>query len=111
MSFTADLRFATRSLRRSTLFTSVAVLSLALGIGANTAVFTLLDQAILRLLPVQDPKSLGQLKEVGGFYGSNTGLNSLSYPIYRDFLEQNQVFSGMFCSALRAFQPHIQWPK
>ena len=103
MSFAAALRYAIRSLYKSPLFTLVAVFSLALGIGANTAVFTLLDQAILRFLPVQDPGSLAQLKEVGAYYGSNTGMNALSYPIYRDFLEQNQVFSGMFCSATKPF--------
>jgi predicted permease len=97
MSLPRELRFAVRSLTKSPVFVAVAVISLALGIGANTAVFTLLDQAILRLLPVQDPRQLIQLAENGSFHGSNTGMNSLSYPIYRDFSEQNQVFSGMFC--------------
>ena len=52
-----DISFAFRNLRRSPLFTLVAVSSLALGIGANTAIFTLIDQLMLRLLPVQDPSS------------------------------------------------------
>ena len=55
--FLFDLRFALRNLRRSPLFTVVAVASLALGIGANTAIFTLIDQLMLRLLPVTDPSS------------------------------------------------------
>lgn len=97
MDLTGELRFAFRSLTKAPVFTAVAVLSLALGIGANTAVFTLLDQVVLRLLPVHEPRQLVQLKEVGVHYGSNTGTNSLSYPIYKDFSEQNQVFSGMFC--------------
>jgi predicted permease len=97
MSFPGEFRYVARSLARSPVFAFVAVLSLALGIGANTAVFTLLDQVLLRLLPVQEPQQLVQLSETGGFHGSNTGINSLSYPIYRDFSEQNQVFSGMFC--------------
>jgi predicted permease len=97
MSLPSELRFVVRSLAKSPVFTVVAVISLALGIGANTAVFTLLDQVLLRLLPVQDPRQLVQLKETGSFHGSNTGMNSLSYPIYRDFSEQNPVFSGMFC--------------
>ena len=54
--FLFDLRFALRSLRRSRLFTLVAVASLSLGIGANTAIFTLIDQLMLRLLPVTRPE-------------------------------------------------------
>ena len=53
----ADLRLALRGLRRSPLFATVAILSLALGIGANTAIFTLIDQILLRKLPVKDPTS------------------------------------------------------
>jgi len=52
----ADLRLALRNLGRSPLFTTVVVASLALGIGANTAIFTLIDQLMLRLLPVKDPE-------------------------------------------------------
>lgn len=54
-SLLRDLRFAVRTLRRSPLFTGVAPFSLALGIGAHTAIFTLMDQLVLRLLPVKDP--------------------------------------------------------
>lgn len=57
-TFWRDLRYGARQLRLNPLFTTVAVLSLALGIGANTAVFTLLDQLVLRLLPVSDPARL-----------------------------------------------------
>ena len=53
-----DLRYAVRSLRKAPLFTAVAVFSLALGIGANTAIFTLIDQLILQLLPVRHPEEL-----------------------------------------------------
>ncbi len=97
MRLPSELRFTLRSLARSPLFVSVAILSLALGIGANTAVFTLLNQVLLRLLPVNDPQKIVQLKEVGEFHGSNTGMNSLSFPLYRDLSQQNQVFSGMLC--------------
>ncbi len=97
MKLPADLTFTFRSLRRSPLFSFVAVLSLALGIGANTAVFTLLNQVLLRFMPVENPQDLVQLYEVGHFYGSNSGINALSYPLYRDLSQQNQVFSGMLC--------------
>jgi predicted permease len=92
----ADLRYSFRSFRKAPVFTAVAILSLALGIGANTAIFTLLDQVLLRLLPVKDPKSLVLLTMRGRHYGSNWGGNMISYPMYRDFQDHNEVFSGMF---------------
>ena len=58
MTSWSDLRLALRGLRRSPLFTTVAILSLALGIGANTAIFTLIDQILLRKLPVKSPDQL-----------------------------------------------------
>jgi predicted permease len=92
-----DLRYAFRSLKKVPVFTAVAILSLALGIGANTAIFTLLDQILLRLLPVKDPKELVLLTMRGAHYGSNWGGNAISYPMFRDFEDRNQVFSTMFC--------------
>jgi len=92
-----DLRYALRTLRKSPLFTTVAVLSLALGIGANTAIFTLIHQLILELLPVKHPEELVLLTAQGRHYGSNTGRNAISYPMYQDFRDKNRVFSGMFC--------------
>jgi predicted permease len=92
-----DLKFAVRTLGRSPVFTGVAVLSVALGIGANTAIFSLLDQVLLRLLPVKEPQQLVLLSMKGMHYGNNTGGNALSYPMYEDFRKNNQVFSGMFC--------------
>src|SRR5882724_8185902 len=92
-----DLRFALRTFVRAPIFTAVAGISLAFGIGANTAIFTLLDQVILRALPVKDPGQLVLLSWHGSHYGSNWGINSLSYPMYRDFRDQNQVFSGLMC--------------
>ncbi len=92
-----DIRFAARTLRKSPVFTGVAVLSLALGIGANTAIFTLLDQILLRMLPVKEPQQLVALAMKGFHYGSNWGMNAISYPMYKDFSENNSVFSGMFC--------------
>src|ERR1700730_13576628 len=92
-----DLRYAVRSLRKAPLFTAVAVFSLALGIGANTAIFTLINQLILQLLPVRHPEELVLLTARGAHYGSNTGSNAISYPMYQDFRDKNEVFRGMFC--------------
>ncbi len=97
MTLWNDIRYALRGFRRTPLFTAVACLSLAFGIGANTAVFSLLDQVLLRLLPVKHPEQLVILEANGSHYGSNTGMNALSYPMYKDFSEHNDVFSGMFC--------------
>jgi predicted permease len=98
-----DLRFAFRTLRKAPLFTSVAVLSLGLGIGANTAIFSLIDQIILQLLPVHNPEELVLLTARGSHYGSNTGGNAISYPMYQDFRDKNAVFQGMFCRFGSAF--------
>ena len=92
-----DLRFAARTFSKSPAFVAVAVLSLTLGIGANTAIFTLTDQLLLRMLPVQHPEQLVLLTAVGRHYGSNMGWNRISYPMYQDFRARNEVFSGMFC--------------
>ncbi len=92
-----DLRYAARMFAKSPMFTAVATLSLALGIGANTAVFSLLDQVMLRRLPVKDPEQLVVLKSQGSHYGSNTGMNALSYPIYKDFRDRNQALSSVIC--------------
>ncbi len=97
-NFTADLRFALRTFRKSPVFVAVALLSLALGIGANTAIFTLVDQLMLRLLPVKDPQQLVTLWGRGQHYGGNNGPYKLSYPMYLDFRDKNQVFDGMFGS-------------
>ncbi len=91
-----DLRYALRVLRRSPLFTAVAILSLALGIGANAAIFTLINQLILQQLPVRNPEQLVLLTARGKHYGSNNGPNALSYPMYQDFRDKNQVFGAMF---------------
>jgi predicted permease len=101
----SDLKFAFRSLRHSPMFTIVAVLSLALGIGANTAIFSLLDQILLRLLPVKNPRELALFTMRGQHYGSNWGDNSISYPMYRDFQDHNEAFGAMFARFL--FFPNI----
>ncbi|MGP8245899.1 MAG: ABC transporter permease [Bryobacteraceae bacterium] len=93
-----DFRYSVRSLRKSPVFLAVAVLSLALGIGANTAIFTLINQLILQPLPVTDPEQLVMLAGRGKHYGGNNGRDKISYPMYREIRDKNQVFSGMFCT-------------
>src|SRR5215469_3918988 len=97
MELLQDVRFALRTFRKSPVFTAVAVLSLALGIGANTAIFTLIDQLILRLLPVKDADRIVLLAGRGNHYGGNNGRNALSYRMYQDIRDRNQVFDGMMC--------------
>ena len=82
-AFPQDLRYAFRTLRKSPLFSAVAVLSLALGIGANTAIFTLIYQLILRPLPVKDPAQLVMLAGRGRHYGGNNGPTSSPIPCTR----------------------------
>lgn len=92
-----ELKLALRNLSRAKLFTFVAVASLALGIGANTAIFTLIDQLILRLLPVRDPQQLVMIWTTGPHMGSNRGYHMASYPMYQDFQQKAQAFSSVFC--------------
>jgi MacB-like periplasmic core domain len=92
-----DLNHALRLLSRSPAFTVVAVLSLALGIGANTAIFTLLDQIVLRRLPVQHPEQLQMIWTTGPNLGSNQGSRASSYPMYQDFQQRAPAFSHVFC--------------
>lgn len=92
-----DLKFALRTLRRSPLFTSIAVLSLALGIGANTAIFSLMDQLLLRLLPVKDPDQLVILSQKGPNMGGSDGERTNSYPLYQDYQQRAEAFSEVFC--------------
>src|SRR5260370_32384866 len=93
-----DFRYALRTLCKSPLFLAVATLSLALGIGANTAIFTLIHQLILQPLPVRDPEQLVMLAGRGKHYGGNNGADRISYPMYQEIRDKNQVFSGMFCT-------------
>jgi hypothetical protein len=97
-----DLRFALRAMRRSPLFSAVAILSLALGIGANTAIFTLMDQIMLRQLPVKDPDQLVMLFQRGAHNGSNMGSRMHSYPIYQDYQQKGEPLSEVVCRRLLA---------
>lgn len=99
-SLLPDLRYSLRAIRRSPLFASVAILSLAIGIGANTAIFTLMDQLMLRQLPVKNPDQLVMIYQRGVHNGNNMGSRMNSYPIYRDFQQKAAPFSEVLCRRL-----------
>jgi len=96
-----DLAYALRTLRRSPVFTLVAVLSLALGIGANTAIFSLIDALLLRNLPVREPARLvavGDPARVGSLSSGSVRNDLFSCPLYAQIRDQNQVFTDVFAS-------------
>ena len=98
--FWQDVRYALRVLRRNPAYTLTAVLSLALGIGANTAIFSLIDAIMLKSLPVKDPQELvllGDPTAVSSVSEGSGGNNRLfSYPFYKRFREQNRVFTDLY---------------
>lgn len=104
-NFVQDLRFAMRQMRRSPGFVLTAVLTLALGVGANTAVYSLLDQALLRSLPVSKPEQLVVLNAPGKAWEGHSGDHgageekSFSYPMYRDLRDQAKVFEGLVATS------------
>ena len=95
-----DLHYSVRMLRKSPGFAAVAIVTLALGIGANTAIFSLTDQILLRDLPVPHPEQLFILRSPGPNHGHtwgdvDQGAQSFSYPMYKDLRERATVFSGL----------------
>src|SRR5438094_7302993 len=94
-TFIQDLRYGLRQLRRSPGFTNVAMLTLALGIGVNTAIFSVINAVMLRMLPVETPEQLVQV----GFQGKHSGESfvgeSFSYPLFKELRRQNQVFTDI----------------
>ena len=92
-----DIRYGFRQLLKSPVLLAVAVLSLALGIGANTAIFTLINAVMLQLLPVRDPAGLVLFSDAvseGTWSGDLIG-DALSYPFYRDFHSHNDAFQDL----------------
>ena len=100
MTLRSDLRLALRGLRRAPLFAAVAILSLALGIGANAAIFTLLDQLLLRRLPVTSPDQLVMVYQDANNMGSNLGSRMNSFPLYQDLQERAEPFADVLCRRL-----------
>ena len=97
-----DLRFGLRMLRKSPGFTAVAVLTLALGIGANTAIFTVINAVMLRALPVQRPQQLATVGDPAKVHSWGTGTprtDAFSYPLYRELRDHNDVFSSLLASS------------
>ncbi len=107
-----DLRYALRQIRKAPIFTAVAVITLGLGIGANTAIFTLLDQALLRALPVSHPEQLVRLRFTGlrtdnvNFFGGDES-DYFSFPTYRELRDKNAVFTGVLAN--NEAQVGVQW--
>ena len=95
-----DLRYALRQLRKNPGFTAVAVLTLALGIGANTAIFSLVNALMLHMLPVREP---GQLVELLHRYPGEPQLNGFSPQAYQLMRDHNHVFSGLIAAAYQPF--------
>src|SRR5882762_3810258 len=98
--FAYDLRFSARSFLRAPSFTITAVLSLALGIGATTAIYSLVDQVLLHALPVHQPEHLVLIDWKGDQAANGFGSwNLMSYPICRDLQLQDRFFEGVLCRA------------
>src|SRR5271170_4158927 len=95
-----DVRHAARMLRRTPLFTVAAITMLTLGIGANTTVFTFVENILLRKLPVRNPRELRVLN-----WG---GMQNISYPNYADFRDRNQVFSSLIAYRYNPLSMNIQ---
>src|SRR5690348_18294446 len=94
-----DIRFGARMLAKHPGFTLIAVVALALGIGANTAIFSLVSQILLRQLPVKNPSELVILRapgpQTGHVWSDGDSALSFSYPMYKGLRDTNTVFSGM----------------
>jgi MacB-like periplasmic core domain len=87
-----DIRFGLRRLAKSPGFAVIALVSLALGVGANTAIFSLVNAVLLKPLPVVNPEQLVAV----GVRGKGDSMRAFSYPNYIDFRDRNQVLSGLF---------------
>jgi len=98
-TFVQDFKYGIRTLIKNPGFTVIAVLTLALGLGANTAIFSLTDQVLLRLLPVDNPKELVVLRspgpKSGRMWSDGDNASPFSYPLYKKVRDDNNVFTGL----------------
>src|ERR1700733_5880288 len=101
-SLLQDLRYALRALRATPGFAAVAILSLALGIGANTAIFSLIDAVMLKMLPVSHPE---QLAQVDMAKRDSWGMEApfVSNPVWEQLRDRQDLFSGLFGYAVARF--------
>ena len=100
--FLMDVRYGLRVLRKNPAFTIVAILTLALGVGANTAIFTVINAVMLRALPVQRPQQLVTVGDPAKVYSWGTGTprtDAFSYPLYQEVRDHNDVFSSLLASS------------
>src|SRR5208283_4509105 len=104
-SFAKDVRYALRGLRRSPGFAAAAVVSLALGIGANTAIFSLFHALMLRMLPVARPAELVDLYQTGGWIDGHS-----SYPLYRQIAGRTDLFEGAIARTDVSKVRFSEWP-
>src|SRR5436190_23246106 len=86
-----DLKFALRQLLKNPGFTAVAMITLALGIGANTAIFSVIDAVLLKMLPVRNPAELVALNHAGG----DRRGNGCSYPVFERMRDRNEAFTDL----------------
>jgi predicted permease len=98
-----NIRYAMRQISRAPGFGATVIVTLALGIGANAAIFTIFDQVLLRMLPVEKPKELVRFNWTGSFSGSRSSFGGdsgdyFSYPMYKDLRDRNSAFSGMLAA-------------
>jgi len=93
-AFLRDVRHAVRGFRKNPGFAAIVLFTLGLGIGANAAIFSLMDQVLVRSLPVQDPSRLVLLDGPGAFQGRTFGAMTFSYPMYTDLRDRHEVLSG-----------------
>ena len=97
-----DIRYGLRQLGKNPGFTAIAVLTLALGIGANTAIFTVVNSLLLKMMPVHEPRQLvvvGDPTEANGRSNGTPRVEIFSYPLYKEFRDRNSVFTALCAAA------------
>ena len=105
-----DLRYGLRMLRKSPGFTTVAVLTLALGIGANTSIFSVINAALLRKLPVRDPQQLAIVGDPARVHSYSTGsprTDLLSEPLYQELARAQDAFDGLAATGYLGPDPEV----